>query len=234
MNRTISKRVELNETEAKQLRMKSEQCGLTESDYLRELIMNSQPVEAPPRQFYERMSELNQIVFWIQEILQKAENAIPKEMMDDMKGIYAELVRQIVSIKEIVSKARFFSTDVYERWEHDVEKAKKEGKKPLSLEEYLLETSKREIRHPATDMSLGWNALGITPPFLHGESGETDSRADSHFAGSMPNEDDWQTVDDLPVQETKQKLRELTDDPESISSYAESSILVPPRKGGGN
>ena len=128
----------------------------------------------------------------------------------------------------------YFSTDVYERWEHDVEKAKKEGKKPLSLEEYLLETSKREIRHPATDMSLGWNALGITPPFLHGESGETDSKADAHVTGHMPNEDDWQTVDDLPVQETKQKRRELTDDLESISSYAESSILVPPRKGGGN
>ena len=52
MNRGISKRVELNEVEANTLRLKADQCGLTEAEYLRELIMGSQPVEAPPRRFY--------------------------------------------------------------------------------------------------------------------------------------------------------------------------------------
>ena len=59
--RSFSKRFELNELEAKTLRMKSDQCGLSEADYIRELIMNSQPVEAPPRQFYEQMEKVNRI-----------------------------------------------------------------------------------------------------------------------------------------------------------------------------
>ena len=37
--RSFSKRFELNELEAKTLRMKSDQCGLSEADYIRELIM---------------------------------------------------------------------------------------------------------------------------------------------------------------------------------------------------
>ena len=57
MSRNISKRIELNDLEAKTLKMKADQCHLSESDYLRELIMNSQPVEAPPRQFYVQMEK---------------------------------------------------------------------------------------------------------------------------------------------------------------------------------
>ena len=52
MSRNISKRIDLNDLAAKILKMKADQCHLSEADYLRELIMNSQPVEAPPRQFY--------------------------------------------------------------------------------------------------------------------------------------------------------------------------------------
>ena len=47
MSRNIAKRIDLNELEAKTLKMKADQCHLSEGDYLRELIMSSQPVEAP-------------------------------------------------------------------------------------------------------------------------------------------------------------------------------------------
>ena len=213
MKRTISKRFEVNETEAKVLKMKSEQCGLAEGEYIRELIMNSQPVEAPPRQFYESMSGLNQIVVWIQDILMKSENAIPQETMESMRGIYSQLVDQIVAIKEIVSKARFFAPDAYEQWEHEAAQARKEGREPPALDDYLQEKSRREIRHPATDMSLGWNALGIRPPFLQ-DTGEAEDR---HLKTEKPDKDGWQTVDES----------------ESVTSYAETSILTPPRKDGG-
>ena len=219
MKRTISKRVDLNETEAKILRMKSEQCGLSEADYLRELLMNSQPVEAPPRQFYERMAMLNQIVSWIQDILLRAENTIPAETMDSLKNIYSQLVDQIVAIKEIVSKARFFTPDVYERWEHDVETAKKAGRTPPAFEEYCSELERRMIRDPATDMSLGWNALGIQPPFLHGDGSPVGNSANEDEGAASDtvanaNEDGWTSVDEE----------------QSISSYAEARIFSPPQK----
>ena len=56
MSRNISKRIDLNDLEAKILKMKADQCHLSEADYLRELIMNSQPVEAP---FYDQISDGN-------------------------------------------------------------------------------------------------------------------------------------------------------------------------------
>lgn len=75
MKRNISKRFELNRKEADLLRIKSRQTGLSEGEYLRELICNSQPVEAPPRQFYETMGKANRLVSDIWKVKKKALNS---------------------------------------------------------------------------------------------------------------------------------------------------------------
>ena len=93
MSRNISKRIELNDLEAKTLKMKADQCHLSESDYLRELIMNSQPVEAPPRQFYEQMEKVNRIASTIQRICATAQD---KAGIDELKSLYVQLIGHIV------------------------------------------------------------------------------------------------------------------------------------------
>ena len=81
----ISKRIDLNDLEAKILKMKADQCHLSEADYLRELIMNSQPVEAPPRQFYEQMEKVNRIASTIQRICATAQD---KDGIAELKSIF--------------------------------------------------------------------------------------------------------------------------------------------------
>ena len=112
MSRNISKRIELNDLEAKTLKMKADQCHLSESDYLRELIMNSQPVEAPPRQFYEQMEKVNRIASTIQRICATAQD---KDGIAELKSLYVQLIGHIVEIKECVSKARLESFPSRER-----------------------------------------------------------------------------------------------------------------------
>ncbi len=135
MSRNISKRIELNDLEAKTLKMKADQCHLSESDYLRELIMNSQPVEAPPRQFYEQMEKVNRIASTIQRICATAQD---KAGIDELKSLYVQLIGHIVEIKECVSKARFFALTAYQDWEHQVELAKREGRIPPPLESIMI------------------------------------------------------------------------------------------------
>ena len=122
-----------------------------------------------------------------------------------------------MEIKEVVFKARFFAPKMYDRWEHEVEMAKKEGRTPPTLEEYRHLMEDKEILHPATDMFLGWNALGIRPPFLPGE----DERGNSVKDIQPESEEGWKVVDDTS-ESTEQ----------SIESYAESRILIPPKKEG--
>jgi hypothetical protein len=206
--RSFSKRFELNELEAKTLRMKSDQCGLSEADYIRELIMNSQPVEAPPRQFYEQMEKVNRIASTIQRICATAEC---KEDISELRSLYVQLIGHIVEIKECVSKARFFAIGSYQNWEHQVELAKKEGRIPPPLEAFVPRDKSRDIKDPATDPDLGWNALGIRPPFLE-ECMEQDSQSENE---SM-EDDGWQSADE-PTQ--------------SIDSYADTNVFSPPKKG---
>ena len=222
MKRTITKRIELNELEAKHLRMKAEQCGLSEADYLRELIMNSQPVEAPPRQFYEQMEKVNRIASRIQRICATAEG---KDAVAELRSLYVQLIGHIVEIKECVSKARFFALGAYQDWERQVELAKKEGRIPPTLKDYNPDDHSRDIKNPATDPDLGWNALGIRPPFL-------DPAAPK---GGKDADDGWMNADD---QGTNQQNAETSgeksnpQDEQSIVSYASSNVFMPPRKAG--
>ena len=165
MSRNISKRIDLSDLEAKILKMKADQCHLSEADYLRELIMNSQPVEAPPRQFYVQMEKVNRIASTIQRICATAQD---KAGIDELKSLYVQLIGHIVEIKECVSKARFFALTAYQDWEHQVELAKREGRIPPPLESIMIRDKSTDIEDPATDPKLGWNALGIRETAVYG------------------------------------------------------------------
>ena len=222
MSRNISKRIDLNDLEAKILKMKADQCHLSEADYLRELIMNSQPVEAPPRQFYEQMEKVNRIASTIQRICATAQD---KAGIDELKSLYVQLIGHIVEIKECVSKARFFALTAYQDWEHQVELAKREGRIPPPLESITIRDKSTDIEDPATDPELGWNALGIRPPFLNGGEEMSPSEANQ-------SDDGWQSADE-PTQSKANAVSEDNSDSkdaESIDSYVSSRIFEPPRK----
>ena len=223
MSRNISKRIDLNELEAKTLKMKADQCHLSEADYLRELIMNSQPVEAPPRQFYEQMEKVNRIASTIQRICATAQD---KEEIAELKSLYVQLIGHIVEIKECVSKARFFALTAYQDWEHQVELAKREGRIPPPLESITIRDKSTDIEDPATDPELGWNALGIRPPFLSGGD-EMDSSEVNQ------SDDGWLSADEPAQLEIKEETSGNGDNSqatESIDSYVSSRIFEPPRK----
>ena len=223
MSRNISKRIELNDLEAKTLKMKADQYHLSESDYLRELIMNSQPVEAPPRQFYEQMEKVNRIASTIQRICATAQD---KAGIDELKSLYVQLIGHIVEIKECVSKARFFALTAYQDWEHQVELAKREGRIPPPLESIMIRDKSMDIEDPATDPELGWNALGMRPPFL--------SCGDEMDASEANQSDDgWQSADEPAQSGLKEDTLGNGDNSqatESIDSYASMRIFEPPRK----
>ena len=224
MSRNIAKRIDLNELEAKTLKMKADQCHLSEADYLRELIMSSQPVEAPPRQFYVQMERVNRIAATIQRICTTAQD---KEGIAELKSLYVQLIGHIVEIKECVSKARFFALNAYQDWEHQVELAKKEGRIPPPLEGAYLRDNSTDIEDPATDPELGWNALGIRPPFLGG--GDAADSSDVTQTG----DDGWLSADEPDrsgYMEDHSGNTDSTQDTESIDSYASTRIFEPPRK----
>ena len=223
MSRNISKRIDLNDLEAKILKMKADQCHLSDADYLRELIMNSQPVEAPPRQFYEQMEKVNRIASTIQRICATAQD---KDGIAELKSLYVQLIGHIVEIKECVSKARFFALTAYQDWEHQVELAKREGRVPPPLESITIRDKSTDIVDPATDSELGWNALGIRPPFL--------SCGDEMDASEANQSDDgWQSADEPAQSGLKEDTLGKIDNSqatESIDSYVSSRIFEPPRK----
>ena len=223
MSRNISKRIDLNDLEAKILKMKADQCHLSEADYLRELIMNSQPVEAPPRQFYEQMEKVNRIAATIQRICASAQD---QNGIAELKSLYVQLIGHIVEIKECVSKARFFALTAYQDWEHQVEMAKREGRIPPPLESIMIRDKSMDIEDPATDPELGWNALGIRPPFLNGGEEMDASEANQ-------SDDGWQSADEPAQSGLKEDTLGNGDNSqatESIDSYASMRIFEPPRK----
>ena len=112
MSRNITKRIDLNELEAKTLKMKADQCHLSEGEYLRELIMSSQPVEAPPRQFYVQMEKVNRIASTIQRICATAQD---KEGIAELKSLYVQLIGHIHRIESRVMTDNIKSVHIMER-----------------------------------------------------------------------------------------------------------------------
>ena len=227
MKREISKRIELSKGEAKVLHMKAKQCGLNETDLIRELIMGLQPTEAPPRQFYERqfyekMEIMSQLGEAIQQFLMTWTGVATPEMVQILQGMSGQLNEVCVGIKNSVTKARFYSPDVYDIWEYEVQEAAKEGNIPPTLDEVREWYTRRAIMNPATDFDLGWNALGVQPPFL-GE-GETNP-------GDSPEVYPGEAPATYPG-DTQAGYTQERSDSISIEDYAATNIFSPPRKEG--
>jgi len=202
MKREITKRIELSKGEAKVLQMKAKQCGLNETDLIRELIMGLQPTEAPPRQFYEKMEIMSQLGEAIQQFLMTWTGDATPEMVQILQGMSGQLNEVCVGIKKSVTQARFYSPDVYEIWEYEVQKAAKEGNIPPTLDEVRERYTRRAIMNPATDFDLGWNALGVKPPFLgEGEANPGDSPVVSpgEATAAYPDDSPVVTPDNSPV-----------------------------------
>ena len=166
MQRKIHKRLDLNEIEAKMLKMKSKQAGMTEAGYLREVIMGSCPVEAPPKQFYIEMENINRIGTNINQIAHVANTNgyVSDENIRDLGDMYSDLQDRILEIKKIVLSARPYYATTYEDYLEQVEKAKREGRRPPTLLEYELPPEVEKIRS-MEDEDTGWNYLGLEPPF---------------------------------------------------------------------
>ena len=81
--RDIQKRFDVSQLEADMLHGKAEMCGMTESQYLRELICSSQPCEAPPREFYMACNDINKIGVNMNQIAKMAniKEIIPKNII---------------------------------------------------------------------------------------------------------------------------------------------------------
>ena len=173
MKRTISKRFELNSIEAELLRLKAKQTGISEGDYLREMILNSQPVEAPPRQFYEAMGQVNQVASVLSQLSERfySQGYLSSEELNWFRSAYGQMVDLLVEIKRIVSSARYYASSAYEWWLHQTDLAKANGTTPSKMTEYQPRDRSNDIKSP-NDPDLGWNALGITPSFLSEDAGE--------------------------------------------------------------
>ena len=222
MKREISKRIELSKGEAKVLQMKAKQCGLNETDLIRELIMGLQPTEAPPRQFYEKMEIMSQLGEAIQQFLMTWTGVATPEMVQILQGMCGQLSEACVEIKNSVTKARFYSPDVYEIWEYEVHKAAKEGNTPPTVDEVRERYTRRAIMNPATDFDLGWKARGVQPPFL-GEGAEN--------PGDSPVVSPSEAPAAYPG-DTQAGYTQEGSDSISIEDYAATNIFSPPRKEG--
>lgn len=126
-NRPIAKRFDVNDYEANLLAVKSKQCGLTEAAYIRELITGHGPKEAPGKEFYKAMNNINKIGVNINKI---AAVACSTGVIDDgwLRKLAESLNRQMLELKEIVLKAESYHNSYYEKLLYKQKMAKKEGK----------------------------------------------------------------------------------------------------------
>ena len=190
MKRNISKRFELNMYEAELLRLKAKQTGISEGEYIRELILNSQPVEAPPRQYYEAMETVNRIVTDFGQFAERtnAQGYLTIEDYTWFRDSFQQMQNLLVEIRRIVSSARYYASSAYDWWLHQIDEAKKAGREPPKMDEYEPRDRLGDIKDP-TDPDLGWNALGITPPFLNEDA--SDANEDRNEDMDTSSQDGW-------------------------------------------
>lgn len=87
------------------------------------------------------------------------------EVLDTLWEICQRMQALLIEIKSIVLSARYYAASTYEWWMHEAEQARREGRRPPDPEDFEPRDRSGDIRSP-DDPDLGWNALGITPPFL--------------------------------------------------------------------
>lgn len=125
--RPIPKRFDVNDYEAELLAIKSKQCGLKEGQYIRELITGHGPKEAPGREFYEAMNNINKIGVNINQIAAVA-NTTGVIDTEWLKVLADELNRQMLEIKTIVLSAEPYHATYYEKLIYEQKQARKEGR----------------------------------------------------------------------------------------------------------
>ena len=118
MKRDIHKRIDLSDEEAYLLRVQAKQCNMTEAEFVRELILRSQPTEAPPKQFYIEMENINKIGTNINQIAAKANSCgyVEPEDIRLLEKMHKEVIEHMVEIKNIVFARRRFYYNAYERY----------------------------------------------------------------------------------------------------------------------
>ena len=114
--RPHSVNLKLNDYEDDMLRLKAAKTGKNKSEYLRELICASCPVEAPPKKFYKACNELNKIGVNINQIAARANSNpyIDKSDVEIIKGMADEIFDRLSEIKKIVKQARPYAVSYFE------------------------------------------------------------------------------------------------------------------------
>lgn len=169
--RNVHKRIDLNEKEAALLHVKAVSSNLTEAEYLRTCIMGSCPVEAPPKQFYIEMQNINKIGTNINQIAHRANESgfVSQSDIQMLTKYYEEIQEEIFKIKEIVLSARPYYPTTWELYLEQVEEAKR-NKQPIPELPTIPDDSHyiRDIDDP----ELGRNYLGLGNPLTEKKKDE--------------------------------------------------------------
>lgn len=96
--RDIKKQVWLNETENKRLKENAKKTGLTESAYIRNLIMGYKPKEQPTENMYEILNQLKLVGINLNQIARKA-NALDLVDAPFYKKVYTKWNKLTEDIK---------------------------------------------------------------------------------------------------------------------------------------
>lgn len=86
MARNIIKRFRVNTDENDILRKKADMCCLTESQLIRMLVLGFRPKEAPPKEFYTKVNEINMIGVNLKQLVAKA-NTLGFTDVDRLKEV---------------------------------------------------------------------------------------------------------------------------------------------------
>ena len=128
--RIIQKRFDLSQLEADLLHGKAVFCGMSEAQYLRELICASQPTEAPPREFYLACNDINKIGVNINQIAKMANisGIVSQEDIEYIRSVAVEIAKNLFEIKKTVSTPRYYSASYFDQYAHACKQARKEGR----------------------------------------------------------------------------------------------------------
>ena len=96
--RNRKKQFWLSFEEERQLRLNAIKVGLSESEYVRSLIMGYHPKEKPSKDFFDLMMELRKIGININQIAKHA-NQTGEVYYDDFKIYYNQIDRLIEEIR---------------------------------------------------------------------------------------------------------------------------------------
>ncbi|MBR1508422.1 MAG: MobC family plasmid mobilization relaxosome protein [Eubacterium sp.] len=125
--KNVAERFNCSELEAALLKTKAEAANLTKSEYIRELICSSLPTEAPPKEFYLAVNDINKIGINLNQIAKMANTNqyISQEDIEEVKAYAKMVIDMLADIKMTVNQPRHYSATIMDDYAY----AKKEAKK---------------------------------------------------------------------------------------------------------